>query len=147
MKKKTGLCVFRTWIFGLVMGLSMFSFAHAATLNLNNFAATDLHFAYNGNSFSAKVFFKDLKQVSETVVLNGVRKSCTKQVRGYYFNPARGLRVWPLDQDSLDYLKTTDSSYNNLSLDGGLFVCSDSSMAIYGSLVHHWRFNSYYLIA
>lgn len=117
----------------------------AEDLDLTTFATTALHFNYNGNNFGGKIFFKDVKSVNETVVLNWVSKSCTKQIRWYYFNPARWLRIWPLDNDSLTTLKAMDTSYNWLSLSGGLFICSD--LSIYGSLVHHWKFNSYYLIA
>lgn len=123
------------------------SFSHWATLDLTDLAVTDLHFWWNGNNFGAKLFLKDLKSVSETVMLNWSIKNCTKQIRGYYFNPVRWLRIWPLDQDSLAYLRTTDSSYNNLSLSWWLFLCDNSSQAIYGSIVHRWKFNTYYIVA
>ena len=147
MKRKAGIVCMFSFLFGVMIALSMFFFSSTFAFDLSSFSVTDLHFSYNGNSFWWKLFFKDFKSVSETVVLNSVRKSCTKQVRWYYFNPARGLRVWPLDQDSLSYLRSTDSSYNNLSLSGGIFICNDSSMALYGSIAHHWKFNTYYLIA
>jgi len=120
-------------------------FTNATDLDLTTFSATALHFTYNGNNFKWKLFFKDVKKVSEHVVLNGVSKSCDRQIRGYYFNPARWLRVRPIDNDSLSYLKSIDSSYNGLSLSGGLFICDD--LSIYGSVVHQWKFNKYYLIA
>ncbi len=120
-------------------------FADATDLNLTSLHTTDVHFNYNGNNFGGKLFFRDIKTVAETVVLNWVRKSCTKQIRGYYLNPARWLRIWPLDSDTLDYLRTVDSSYNKLTLSGGLFICND--LSIYGSIVQRLNFNTYYLIA
>jgi len=120
-------------------------FADATDLNLTSMHTTDVHFNYNGNNFGGKLFFNDVKTVAETVVLNWAKKTCTKQIRWYYFNPARGLRVWPLDADTLDYLRTVDSSYNKLSIAGGLFICDD--LSIYGSIVHTLNMNTYYLIA
>lgn len=132
----------------LFVSLSMIVwFTRASNLDLSSFAATDLYFGYRGNSFSAKLFLKDFKTASQTVRLNSESKYCTQQVRGYYFNPARWLRIRPLDVDSLSYLRTIDDSYNTLTLSGGIFICNGSDQALYGSIVHRRRFNTYYLIA
>ena len=56
-------------------------FADATDLNLTSLHTTDVHFTYNGNNFGVKLFFKDIKTTSETVVLNGEKKTCTKQIR------------------------------------------------------------------
>jgi len=75
----------KKWIFTICMltvaCLTSPLFVDAADLDLTSFSTTALHFNYNGNNFGGKIFFKDTKQVTETVVLNGVSKSCSKQIR------------------------------------------------------------------
>lgn len=120
-------------------------FVSASGLDLSIFPTTDLHFNYNGNDFWWRFFFENSIDIETNVVLDWIIKSCNKQIRWYYFNPARGLTVWPLDQDSLVNLQNLDVSYLDLSLSGGLFICDDWS--IYGNITHEWKSNIYYLIA
>lgn len=77
---------------------------------------TDLHWNYGGNNFEGLIFWGNHKTLPSpvTVNINGDTKSCSKQVRGLYYNSARGQVLWPLDQESLDALRGIDSSYNNL---------------------------------
>lgn len=121
------------------------NFVYASDFSINNLPTTNAHFSNNGNDFWGALFFKDTKKTSETVALNGSRKNCGKQVRWYYVNPARWLRLRPLDQDTLTYLKTIDTSYNWLSIAWGFFICDD--LSIYGSILHERKGNPYYLIA
>lgn len=46
---------------------------------------------------------------------------CGRKVKWYYFNSARWLRLWPLDDNSLDILKR-DSSYSSLNLEWWLYT-------------------------
>jgi len=123
----------------------------------------DVFFHYNGNSFWWKLFFQDIKMVNITnislselspqplgtggIVMDTFSdRICNKQVRGFYINPARGNRVRPLDEDSLRYLQSVDFSYLNLTLTGGLFVCSTPANAIYGYLQHTRNGETYNLV-
>lgn len=108
----------------------------------------DVFFHRNSNHFGGKMFFQDIKTVDKTYIqLGSDEKVCNKQVRGFYINSARGNRVRPLDEDSLVYLKSIDSSYDTLTLTGGIFVCSTPSNALYGYIQHTWHGVTYSLIA
>lgn len=119
----------------------------ATDFSLNGLATSELHFIYHGNQFGWTIFFRDTIPVTETVLLNGVSKTCTQQVRWYYYNAARGQRLRPLDADSLTLLKAYNSSYNNLTVQWGLFYCGWSTQAIYGSVSHILWGQQYYIIA
>ncbi len=136
-------------IINILLGcwILLVSFSHASTLDLTNLSMAKVFFHWWWNNFDWKIFLKDVKTTSEIVSLNGVSKNCTKQLRWYYVNPVRWLRVWPLDEDSLNTLKLIDASYNNLSIAWGLFLCNGSPNAIYWSVMHTWKSNVYYLIA
>jgi len=62
----------------------------------------------------------------QTISMTGnADKTCFKQIKGYYFNPQRGNRMRPLDEQSLAVLSGMNGSYANLQLTGGLFTnCS-----------------------
>ncbi|MCX6822654.1 MAG: S-layer homology domain-containing protein [candidate division SR1 bacterium] len=123
----------------------------------------DLHFNRGGNDFGGKIFFQSgVKNVGITTISLNVPappfavkavldeysdKQCNKQVRGFYINSARGNRVRPLDQDSLTYLQSVDSSYDSLTMTGGFFVCSTPATAVYGYIQHTRSGENYYLVA
>jgi len=121
----------------------------------------DVFFHRNGNSFWGKLFFQDLKTIATTHIALDILhitsiakiaddeadKLCNKQIRGFYFNSVRGNRIRPLDEDSLFYLRSIDSSYNTLTLTGGLFVCSTPANGVYGYLQHTWSGELYSLMA
>ena len=44
--------------------------------------------------------------------------TCSKQLKGLYYNPMRGERIFPLDSDTLTQLQQANSTYNNLSIVG-----------------------------
>ena len=46
---------------------------------------------------------------------------CGRKIKWYYFNSARWLRLWPLDDNSLNILKG-DGSYNSLNLEWWLYT-------------------------
>jgi hypothetical protein len=79
---------------------------------------SDVQFNQEGNNFPGTIFRDTGTNLGETqeVIFDGVSKFCDKQIKGTYYNSIRGTRLRPLDQISLDDLKTVDSSYNTLAL-------------------------------
>ncbi len=61
------------------------------------------------------------------VTYNGIAKSCSKQVRGLYYTNAKGARLWPLDQQTLNWLKLLNSDYEDLQLEGGIYTTCGAS--------------------
>lgn len=108
----------------------------------------DIHFKQNGNNFGGKIFFEDVKIVSSTqLFLGAAQKNCTKQLRWFYINTARGNRIRPLDTDSLIHLKSVDASYNSLSITGWLFICNDAANSVVGYVQHTRNGEQYSLVA
>ena len=107
----------------------------------------ELNFNRSGNAFWWKIFFLDLKTVNETIITSWDAKTCDQQVRWLYINTARGNRVRPLDEDSLLYLKSVDASYDNLTMTGGLFICSGDANSIVWYIQHTRKGQTYSLIA
>jgi hypothetical protein len=133
-------------LFAIVLSLFLGS-SYATDFSLDGLSTSALHFIYHGNQFGWTIFFRDTVDISETLVLNWITKSCTKQIRWYYYNPARGQRLWPLDQDSLTLLRSYNASYTNLSIQWWLFLCGGTTYAIYGSILHTLWWQQYYIIA
>lgn len=73
---------------------------------------------------------------------------CTEQLRGLYYNNQRGLRLWPIDQNTLTGLQTIDSGYNAMTLTGGLYTsCSGKPAgAVYGAVTQYRGNHSFSLI-
>jgi hypothetical protein len=131
----------------IVLGLFGASVS-ATNFSVSGLPYSELIFRKNGNDFWGSIFFKDTINVSETVILNWIPKSCTKQIRWYYYNAWRGQRLWPLDQDSLTTLRAYNASYANLTLQWGLFLCDIWSVqGVYGSISHLLWWQTYYIIA
>lgn len=112
------------------------------------YASAELHFAWNTNDFWGKIFFQDLKTIDLTQLDmdGGGQLYCTKQVRWFYTNTARGNRVRPLDVDSLAYLQSVDPSYNNLSMTGWFFICGLVDNWVYGYIQHIRKGETYTLV-
>ncbi len=93
---------------------------------------SNVHFNGAGNDFWGGIFWLNAKSLwlwSEALIKiykNGVstagEKLCTKLVRGIYYNSQRGNRIRPLDTYTLDLLKATNSNYNGLTINGGLYT-------------------------
>jgi hypothetical protein len=68
---------------------------------VNNYSSS-VHFSQGGNNFFGLLLPSGVKNLStpEIVSLSGVDKLCYKQILGYYVNPQRGNRMWPLDTGS-----------------------------------------------
>jgi len=149
------------WIRGIVF-LQFFSilFANNLIFDDNLFTGTlswtqnsysTVHFNQEGNDFSAIIFWDTgfVLGSPETVSLSGTNKICHQQVKGTYYNPSRGTKLRPLDTTSLNDLKNIDSSYDTLSLTGGLFYDCDGEdkYQIFGQLTHQRNSWNYQLIA
>ena len=103
---------------------------------------------YGGQDTQGLVYWDDLVAGTYTVELDGVTKTCDYQVRGVYVNTARGNVIRPLDTDSLAALQALDSSYDNLSMSGGLYTsCDNNTSYIYGQINHSFSGLSHVLIA
>jgi len=102
----------------------------------------------NGDNFAGKVFLNDTIDMIEPVELSGDIMNCRKQLRGFFWNNARGNRLWPLDNDVLDELKILDVSYKNLVISGGFYSnCDGDDSKIYWSVKHTWNGTEYVLVA
>jgi len=91
-----------------------------------------VHFMTPGNNFVWSIFWLTSKSVSPVhIQLNTHSKTCTKQVRGLYFNSQRGKRLRPLDSDTLKLLQEQNPSYNNLEMTWGLYTTCGSGYGIF----------------
>ncbi len=106
--------------------------------NLNNQSLQDkfslVHFMAPGNNFGWSIFRLATKSVWPRVINtpSGDTKTCTKLVRGLYFNSQRGKRLRPLDSDTLTLLQQQNSWYNNLQMTWGLYTTCGSGYGIFG---------------
>jgi len=114
---------------------------HFENLNLSAFEDkfSMVHFMTPGNNFWWSIFRLPTKSVSPTIISIGSEgdvKTCTKQVRGIYFNSQRGKRLRPLDVDTLQLLKDQNSSYDYLILSWWLYTTCDSghNYGIFGKI-------------
>jgi hypothetical protein len=76
------------------------------------------------------------------VSYNSTSKPCSKQVRGLYYTNAKGSRLWPLDQQSLNWLRLLNADYNNLQVSDGLYTTCGTSWSaeiysIYGQISYY----------
>lgn len=86
---------------------------------------------------------------AQQVVLGTSIRHCTKKVRGLYFSNAWGARLWPMDAQTLTGLVGIDSSYNNLTMNGGFYTsCTNTGSSqnpdlelysIYGQMNYTWK--------
>ncbi len=145
--------IWSLWALSIWAVLAQVNFPDALNTQFPNYMTNEwyLHFNYDGNDFEGVVFSMGSKNITGVnIVLSGVTTyDCDKQITGLYYNNARGLRVWPLDTDSLAWLKTMDISYNSLNLTGGLFhSCSGTDEnEVYGQIKYTLHNKNYYLIA
>ncbi len=114
-------------------------------------AYNHLSFEYGGNMFPGILFLKPAEVVSEVNIIFAAQTiaSCTRKLAWAYYNPARGNRLWPLDQDTLTTLQSIDQSYDALTLNGWLYTdCnSDNPQSVYGHIQHIWEGTSFDIIA
>ncbi|MCF7835342.1 DUF4215 domain-containing protein [Candidatus Gracilibacteria bacterium] len=104
------------------------------------------NFQYGGNNFYGTFFLLEPGYSTETITMGGDTKTCTKQIRGLYYNNQRGNRLRPLDIDTLNTLKIAETlgilgnstGYSNLTITGGRYtLCSGGNPdEIYGEITH-----------
>lgn len=99
---------------------------------------SSVHFMAPGNNFPGHIFWLASKSIPDmTVILNWDSKTCTKQLRGIYFNSQRGKRLRPLDNDTLTLLQDQNSSYNNLQVEWWLYTtCDSNDYSIFGAITY-----------
>ncbi len=104
-----------------------------------------VHFMAPGNDFWGSIFWLASKAVTWTTIsLWWQNRTCTKLMRGLYFNSQRGKRLRPLDADTLELLKQQSTSYNNLHIQGGLYTTCDTTYSVFGSIKYtRWGRDSY----
>lgn len=98
---------------------------------------SQIHFTSSGNDFGGGVFWLGSQTYNTPISINfwSESKKCTKKLRGIYYNDARWARLWPLDQETLSLLTTSDASYAWLTVTGGLYTAcqwNDSKYGIFG---------------
>lgn len=111
---------------------------------------TDLHRQYGGNDFEWLLFLRTHKTLDDPriVELNTITKSCVKQLRWLYYNSARGQILWPLDSDSLADLQEINASYNDLEMQGWLYIgCDGNTTNIFGQVTHLFNSLEHKLVA
>jgi len=108
-----------------------------------------VHFTAPGNNFVGSIFRLPSKSVSPTMITIQSwynQKTCTKLVRGLYFNSQRGKRLRPLDEDTLTLLKNDNQIYSTLQMTGWLYTTCDSgsNYGIFGAITYtRWWITSY----
>ncbi|AHB40931.1 hypothetical protein P148_SR1C00001G0117 [candidate division SR1 bacterium RAAC1_SR1_1] len=144
----------------IIVGIFLYNILNGLMLNFTGLNQTSLlskfseiHFSSPGNDFGGGVFWLPMRSLStpQTITANGTNKSCYKQLRGIYYNAARGARLWPLDKETLDLLNSTGGQgYGNLQITGGLYTSCGSSAdqyGIFGVIEYTWGGTVSYIIA
>lgn len=114
---------------------------------------SEIHFSSPGNSFWWGVFWLPIKSLttSETITAWGVTKTCSKQLRWIYYNAARGWRLWPLDEETLNLLSSTWWQwYDNLNITWWLYTACGGwadQYSIFGLIKYSWWSTISYIIA
>ena len=98
-----------------------------------------VHFMAPGNNFWGSIFWLPSKSISWTdITLNGDTKTCTKQIRGLYYNSQRGKRLRPLDNESLALLRQQNNSYDTLTIKWWLYTTCENTnpYSIFGAITY-----------
>lgn len=139
------------WIFlyNILNGLDLiFPWLNQPSL-LSKFS--EIHFSSPGNDFGGGVFWLPTKSLSapQTIIAGGVSKTCNKQLRGIYYNAARGGRLRPLDQETLWLLTGTGGVwYENLQINWWLYTsCGSDTYGIYWVITYTWWGTQSFIIA
>ncbi|MEI6425959.1 MAG: hypothetical protein WCO66_01260 [Candidatus Absconditabacteria bacterium] len=107
---------------------------------------SSIFYHFGGNNFGGMIFLSGVNTITggENIYINGGTTSlnCSYKLDGLYFNNLRGQRLRPLDTGNLYNLRAKDTSYNTLSILGGLYTnCTGAgaqSNEIYGQITHKW---------
>ncbi len=107
-----------------------------------------IQFAGPGNNFVGSFLRLTAKSIDPIKIQYGNNmKTCTKQVRGLYFNSQRGKRLWPLDEDTLNLLIMQNNSYSGLSISWWLYTTcgtGNSAYSIFWAITYNrWGMTSH----
>ncbi len=130
-------------LLGISFGISKASFL----LNFTGISAQSLiekfsnvNFVAPGNNFGWWIFWLATRSVPPTVITiagqPGQTKTCTKLVRGLYYNDQRGKRLRPLDIYTLTLLQEIDTGYHQLEVTWWLYTSCDDPYSIFGSITY-----------
>lgn len=111
----------------------------------NHFSA--IHFNAGGNDFGGWAFWVSTKKkLTNPVIIqwkNWDTRECTNQIQWYYYNSQRWERLWPFDEESLEFLKGSNEYYQYVQVTWGLYTnCSGAGgdrSDIYGKVNHEVR--------
>jgi len=104
---------------------------------INKFS--EVHFNWPWNDFIWSILRLPNKSLDsgQIIELSGENRTCRQQVRWIYYNIARGDKVRPLDQQTLESFQSSNTNYNNLSISWGLFTsCETNPFNIYGQITY-----------
>lgn len=140
---------------GTLLGISSLLIAvntDAASIIFRGFMSWDpissaysmVHFSFpqGQNDYQGWIFWLPSTEKEETLSYGGQSRTCSKQVRGLYYNEQRWQRLWPMDTASLNYLRQINSYYDSLGYAGWLFTtCTwgnyvNDTMSIYGQITY-----------
>ncbi|MDD3262397.1 MAG: hypothetical protein PHR61_00980 [Candidatus Absconditabacteria bacterium] len=155
--QKTYTSNVRSTMFLIIIGIFVFNFLNGVKLVFPGLTQTSLlskfseiHFSSPGNSFGGGIFWLPTESLTtpQTIKAGVTTKTCTKQLRGIYYNAARGGRVWPLDIKTLDLLKKDGGGYAGLNITGGFYTaCDDDSYGVYGYIKYIWGGTTSHIVA
>ncbi len=113
----------------------------------NNFS--NVLFTAPWNNFGGGIFWLATKSLTTnaTISLGWITKTCSKQVRGLYYNSQRGKRMWPLDDYSLGLLRASNVLYNTLQITGWFFTTCEDTYSIYWMITYDRNGTKSYVIA
>ena len=110
-----------------------------------------IHFRYGWNDFWWLIFISDIKtlNIPEIVRLWTSSKMCSKKIKWIYYNNQRWTRFRPLDNETLNSLKTNFWTYNDLQIDWWFFTNCNwiANNIIIWDITHQLWDYSYDLIA
>ena len=113
-----------------------------------------IYFKYWNNNYEWAMFWKDFINLSTWVSIKteNLRNEviCHKQIRWFYFNPARWEMLRPLDMDTLSGLRVNNTTYNNINLTWWWFFDCEwvDKNNIYWQIKHNlYNINEYFLVA
>lgn len=110
---------------------------------------SNVHFALWWNNFLWWIIWLNSNTLTTPITINywWSSKVCYKQLDWIYFNSARWLRTWPMTSWSLSFLKTYNSSYNNLNLSWWFYsACNWEPFSIYWIIEYTKNSHKTYLI-
>jgi len=105
-----------------------------------------VHFTAPGNNFLWSIFRLASKSTTGmTIGLNGQTQTCSKLIRGLYFNSQRGKRIRPLDSYTLTLLQQQNDSYDSLQISWWLYTtCDENPYSVFWSIKYtRWGRDSY----